>query len=181
MANSLQDQLLGAGLVDAKKAKKVKQQKRKQAKQAPKGQQQSDELKQSVKQAQAKKAEKDREINRQRELERQQREIQAQIKQLIEVNRINRENGETAYQFADGKLIKKIYVTDTLFEQLTRGRIAIVALGDGYELVPSQIADKIAQRDEAAIKVLNERNTSVDTVGEEDPYADYEIPDDLMW
>ena len=56
MANSLQDQLLKAGLVDQKKAKKVKQEKRKQAKQTPKGQQLEDEIKLAARQAQAEKS-----------------------------------------------------------------------------------------------------------------------------
>ena len=42
MAKSLQEQLLGAGLVDNKKAKAIKQQQRKQKKKQPKGHQQVD-------------------------------------------------------------------------------------------------------------------------------------------
>ena len=76
------------------------------------------------------------------------------------------------------KKIKKLNVTARQQDQLARGLIAIVALGDRHELVPAPIAEKIRQRDEAVVVLLNEKGTGVD---EDDPYADYPIPDDLMW
>lgn len=181
MANSLQDQLLKAGLVDQKKAKKVKQEKRKQAKQTPKGQQQEDEIKLAARQAQAEKSQRDREANLQRERENEAKAIKAQIKQLIEVNRIDRKGGETAYQFIDAKKVKKLYITEELQEQLIKGKIAVVKLGEGYELVPTPVAEKIAQRDETIVLVLHVGEIENADSPEEDPYADYQIPDDLMW
>ena len=43
--------------------------------------------------------------------------------------------------------------------------------------MPTTVAEKIRQRDEAAVVLLNDRNVQ----DEDDPYADYPIPDDLMW
>jgi uncharacterized protein YaiL (DUF2058 family) len=65
---------------------------------------------------------------------------------------------------------------------LGKGQIAIVKLGELYELVPTAVAEKIKQRDEGLVVMLSE-NTSVSTdqVDEDDPYADFKIPDDLMW
>jgi len=57
--------------------------------------------------------------------------------------------------------------------------IAIIKLGDQYELVPSPVAEKIAQRDESRIILQNQ--ASKDSGDEDDSYADYQIPDDLMW
>ena len=57
--------------------------------------------------------------------------------------------------------------------------IAISKLGEEYELVPANIAEKIAQRDASVILVHNQ--PGADQVDEDDPYADYPIPDDLMW
>ncbi len=176
---SLQDQLLNAGLVDQKKAKQIKQQKRKANKQN-KGKPQLDEGKIAAQQALAKKAERDRELNRQRNALAEEKALQAQITQLITLNRIDRAQGELAYQFTDGKKIKKLYVNELLQNQLIKGIIAIVKLGESYELVPKAIAEKIAQRDQAAVLVLNEPSQQ-DTVDEDDPYAAYQIPDDLMW
>lgn len=179
MAKSLQEQLMGAGLVDQKKAKAISKEKRKKAKQTPKGHQQEDEIKAAAKQKLAEKAERDRAMNQERQKEIEAKEIQAQIKDLITKNAIARKNGEIAYSFTHNKKIKKLYVDETLQAQLARGQIAIVAEGESYELVPKAVADKVAQRDAARVVVQNERSKEV--ADEDDPYADFQIPDDLMW
>ncbi len=181
---SLQEQLLKAGLADAKKAKKINKEKRQQAKQQPKGQQQIDEAALAARQALAEKAERDRELNRQRDEQAQLRAIEAQIKQLITLNRIDRsgrsdETADVAYQFTHGTKIKKLYVTGRLQEQLINGLVAIVELEGNYELVPARIAEKISQRNPDRILLKNESGT--EQIDEDDPYADYQIPDDLMW
>jgi uncharacterized protein YaiL (DUF2058 family) len=56
----------------------------------------------------------------------------------------------------------------------------LVKFGDGYELVRRQIAEKIAQRDATCILVQNAGSTET-AAAEDDPYADFKIPDDLMW
>ena len=106
----------------------------------------------------------------------------AQIKQLIETNKIDRTGGEVAYQFTDDKKNKKLYVTDVQFNQVTKGIIAIVRFAEGYELVPAAVAAKIASRDASLVLVLNVKSeTTATETAEDDPYADYQIPDDLMW
>ena len=67
MVKSLQEQLMGAGLVDQKKAKAIGKEKRKKAKQTPKGHQQEDEVKLAAKQKLAEKAERDRAMNQERQ------------------------------------------------------------------------------------------------------------------
>ena len=181
MSKSLQDQLMGAGLVDKKKAKAIGKAKRQKAKQTPKGHQSEDEIKLAAKQKLADKAERDRALNLERQKEVEAKEILAQIKQLINSNKIARGQGEIAYSFTHDKKIKKLYVTDKLQGQLARGQIAIVAQGEAFELVPQVVAEKIAQRDAGLVVLLNERSASKDEVDEEDPYADFQIPDDLMW
>lgn len=69
--------------------------------------------------------------------------------------------------------------------QLINGRLAIARLfinasGDcEYAIIPAVVADKIAQRDADSI-VLNSA-LSQEEQDEDDPYADFKIPDDLMW
>lgn len=186
---SLKDQLLKAGLIDQSKAEKADREQRKQdhqktAKAKKKAQKTGevivDEAKVLADKARQEQAERSRELNRQQREQAGQKAIQAQIKQLIEMNRIDRKSGEVSYQFADGSKIKKIYVTEKLQDQLACGVIALVKLGEGYELVPKQVAEKIAQRDAACILVQNTRSNQ-QAAEEDDPYADYQIPDDLMW
>ncbi|GAA0851217.1 DUF2058 family protein [Marinobacter szutsaonensis] len=176
---SLQDQLLKAGLADEKKAKAIRSEKRKQRKQQPKGAVQVNEAEIRARQAREEKAERDRQLNLQRQKEAEKKAIQAQIRQLVETNRLDRSRGETSYQFVDGKKIKKILVDDTMVDQLSRGRLAVVRLGENYDVVPEKVARKIMERDEGAIVVLHDRKK--DDQGDDDPYAGYEIPDDLMW
>jgi uncharacterized protein len=95
------------------------------------------------------------------------------------MNRIARERGDVAYQFKDGTTIKKIYITQQLQKDLINGRLAIAKLANDYELLPAAAAEKIMQRDESVIVLLNRDERAV--VDEDDPYAAYQIPDDLMW
>lgn len=180
---SLQDQLLQAGLIDDKKAKQAKKDKRKQAKQSRRSSEPVvDEVKQSAQAARAEKAERDRALNRQREQEMQEKAIADQIRQLIETHRQNKGAGpnDVEYNFTDDKLIKKMRVSPAVQRQIVRGQLAIVRLGEGYELVPRAIADKIAQRDEQAVVVANTPSAEQQS-DDDDPYKDYVIPDDLMW
>ncbi len=178
--SSLQEQMLKAGLVDAKKAKQNQKDKRKAAKVQKKSKHEVvDETKLQAQKAREEKAAKDRELNAQRQAELERKAVAAQIKQLIEMNAQSKGGGDIAYNFTDGKQIKKLYVTAELQRLLTRGRLAIVKLGENYELVPTPVAEKIAERDESAIVSVAE--VSNDATEEDDPYADYQIPDDLMW
>ena len=173
--SNLKSQLLKSGLVDAKRAKKVHQQQLEAGKNA------KNETKEAVQKAMAEKAERDRLLNLQRKEEQEKKAIGAQIKQLIESNKISRTGGEVAYQFTDDKKIKKLYISDVQFSQITKGIIAIVRFADGYELVPARVAEKIASRDADLVLVLNTKQEATATeAAEEDPYADYQIPDDLM-
>ncbi|PHQ23696.1 nucleoprotein/polynucleotide-associated enzyme [Marinobacter guineae] len=176
---SLQDQLLKAGLADEKKAKTIRSEKRKQRKQQPKGAVQVNEAEIRARQAREEKAERDRQLNLERQQAAERKAIQAQIRQLVESNRLDRSRGETSYQFVHDKKIKKIFVDDKMVDQLSRGRLAIVHINDNYEILAEGVARKIMERDENAVVVLHDRNK--DDVGEDDPYAGYEIPDDLMW
>jgi len=180
---SLQDQLRKAGMVDAKKAKQLEKEKRKQAKQRKKGEAAPDSsAKVAADQAKVDKLNKDREANRQQQLAAEQKAIAAQIIQLIETNCIDRGKSDVGFQFVDGKKIKKIYVDEVLQRQLEKGQIAIVTLRGNYELVSAAVAEKIAQRDPDIIILLNEKTTNAEgETEEEDPYAAYKIPDDLMW
>lgn len=176
---SLQDQLLKAGLVDKKQVKQVNKEKRKQTNVTRRSADVVvDEVKQQAEQARLEKAERDRDLNRQRDQELNNKAIAAQIKQLVDNNR-QPKGGDVEYNFTDGKHIKKIRVQPDIQQQLIRGQLAIVKSAGEYELVPRIIADKIAVRDAACIVVANVKAANDNK--DDDPYADYVIPDDLMW
>jgi uncharacterized protein YaiL (DUF2058 family) len=176
---SLQDQLLKAGLVDDKKAHKIKKNKQKQTRQKQKNKlETTDEAKLAAQQAQLEQAERDRQLNQQRKAETERKAIAAQVRQLVEMNRQPREAGDIDYSFTDSTLIKRMHVTAPQAKQLGEGRLCIIKMDGQYELIPTLVAEKIQQRDESAI-ILS--NPSTEEPDEDDPYADYKVPDDLMW
>ncbi|MEY4209779.1 MAG: hypothetical protein RLZ92_157 [Pseudomonadota bacterium] len=177
---SLQDQLLKSGLTSDAKAKQVKTEKRKQAKvQRNNGVEVVDEIKLSAEQARQQQAERDRELNRLKQQAEAQKALAAQIVQISQLNRIEQDSNGLAYQFNHQNKVKTVYVSEKVREALINGRAGIIGLDSGYEIVPAEIARKIQDRDANRVVVLNQISQA--TMAEDDPYADYQIPDDLMW
>jgi len=179
MAKSLQEQLLEAGAVDKNRAQKIKKKKHKQAKQRARGAGSEDAVKQSVRDAEAAKLAKDREISRAHQAALDEKAIAAQVRQLIDNNGIERDEGDSPYNFSDGGIVKTIRISAAQHQQVVNGRIAIARLDGGYALIAAKVASKIAERDPDSIIV---QNTTDDEAFEgDDEYADYQIPDDLTW
>lgn len=175
---TLQEQLLKAGLVTSKKAAKVQRT-------AKKSRVQAREAREAVEENKKAQLERDKQLSEQQKQAALAKEYKAQIKQLIEMNRITVSRGDIGFNFTDNNLIKKIEVDKTTQIQLINGRLAIARLiidsnGESeYAIIPASVADKIAQRD-ASFIVLNSA-LSQEEQDEDDPYADFKIPDDLMW
>ncbi|MBE9527076.1 MAG: DUF2058 domain-containing protein [Proteobacteria bacterium] len=180
MGNALQEQLLNAGLVDKNQANRAKSNKHKKMKQQRNTKQGVvDEAKQLAEKAIQEKAQRDRDLNRKKEDKALEKAIIAQIIQLINVNKIKKGNGDDlAYNFEDNKSVKRVFVTQEVHDNIANGRLTIVKLQGQYEIVPTPVADKIKQRDESYIILKNEVQ---ETTEEDEFYADYDIPDDLMW
>ncbi|MEQ8515072.1 MAG: DUF2058 domain-containing protein [Chromatocurvus sp.] len=182
MAGSLQDQLLNAGLADAKKAKQLAKEKRKESRVARRsGVEVVDEAKVAAQEALADKAQRARALNEERNADAQRKAVNAQIRQLIDNHRVPRDRGDIGFNFTDGKKVKKLYVTGMQQKQLSAGNLAIARQGDGHELVPAPVASKIAERDSSRVIFCQESGDSGLTEEEQDWYKDYDIPDDLMW
>ncbi|KAB8306891.1 uncharacterized protein YaiL (DUF2058 family) [Rahnella sp. BIGb0603] len=175
---TLQEQLLKAGLVTSKKMDKVQRT-------AKKSRVQSREARAAVEENKKAQLERDKQLNEQQKQAALSKEHKAQVKQLIEMNRIDISKGDIGFNFTDNNLIKKVFVDKTTQAQLISGRLAIARLvtesnGESqYAIIPASVADKIAQRDASSI-VLNSA-LSQEEQDEEDPYADFKVPDDLMW
>lgn len=183
MANPFQEQLLKAGLVDEKRVKKVRHdeaRKRKgkagnQADTAP------DPALKAAEEARRLEAERSRELNRRQKEAAERRALEAQVRQLVDTHRQSREGAELPYHFQHGTAVRRILVTREQRDRLGNGRLGIVTLDDEhYDIVPRDAAEKIRERDASRLVLLNEpaQKTEKD---EDDPYAGYEVPDDLMW
>lgn len=178
--NPLQAQLLKSGLANEAKAREVKAEKRKQDKlKRNNGVEIVDDVKFSAEQARQQQIERDRELNRQRKEAEDRKALTAQIKQLAELNRIAQQADGLSYQFSDDGKVKTVYVSHKVREALIDGRAGIVKLAHGYDIVPAEIARRIQVRDADSVVVLNQPTQQVAV--EDDPYAAFQIPDDLMW
>ncbi|HDL7983475.1 TPA: DUF2058 domain-containing protein, partial [Yersinia enterocolitica] len=146
---------------------------------------QAREAREAVEENKKAQLERDKQLSEQQKQAALSKEYKAQVKQLIEMNRINLSKGDIGFNFTDNNLIKKIVVDKMTQAQLISGRLAIarvVADNNGeseYAIIPASVADKITQRDADSI-VLNSA-LSQEEQDEEDPYADFKVPDDLMW
>ncbi|WP_312816846.1 DUF2058 domain-containing protein [Atlantibacter subterraneus] len=175
---TLQEQMLKAGLVTSKKMAKVQRT-------AKKSRVQAREAREAVEENKKAQLERDKQLSEQQKQAVLSKEYKAQVKQLIEMNRITVAKGNIEFNFTDSNLIKKVVVDKTMQAQLINGRLAIARLAvDGkdtfdYAIIPASVADKIAQRDADSI-VLNSA-LSQEEQDEDDPYADFKVPDDLMW
>jgi uncharacterized protein YaiL (DUF2058 family) len=179
MALSLRDQLLKAGLVNEKQAKQAGKEKQRQQRLEKKGHVEKDESqKLAAQQAMAEKAARDQELNRQQQEKVEQKARIAQIKQLIEVSRLPKLTTEDYYNFVDDKKVKRLSVNTLVRNKLSSGSLAIVRHGGGYEVIPRDAALKIQERDARRVVLLN---TPTEAPDADDPYAAYQVPDDLMW
>ena len=181
MGKSLADQLLGAGLVDEKKVKKAKQEKRKAKKMARSGiAVETDNSAERIAEEKAAQVERDRLLNLERQQQEQEKAMRAQAVQMLEQHQLDCA-GEVTFNFVDPRTnkVKQLHVDAHTQRHLAQANLAICLLRDKYVVVPRNIAEKAAQRfADVLIYIAPEQEAQVD---EDDPYKDYQIPDDLMW
>ncbi len=184
MRNPLQDQLLKAGL--AKKGKLAQVMREQTRQRHAKGAQPADADKVDAAQLHAERVERDRRIAAERNAQARQRELQAQVRQIIEMHKVPA-SGEMPYAFDHAGRIIRTYVDVVQRSQLAKGVLVIARHGDDHVLLPRAAADKVLERDPASI-VLDHRSrdaggtTSQHDSNDDDAfYARFEVPDDLIW
>jgi len=184
MAESLFNQLKKAGLVSEQKAKQVQKAKGKaqfqQTKQIPAKPAAGGEVcapDDPVLLAAAAKAERARLLNRERQAQQVKKAALAEVRQLIETHRLRQDEGTMRYQFVDGTTVKSMAVTPEVHQRLVTARLRIARFDGGYALIPAPAAEKIAQR---ATDVLVPQSGTHATHADHD-YAEFEVPDDLIW
>ncbi|MEE9319560.1 MAG: DUF2058 domain-containing protein [Granulosicoccus sp.] len=174
---SLQDQLLKAGLANRKQAVTARKAKNTREKMQRKGQLVVDEVAELADKADAEKREKDKALNLQMVAKAEERAIQAQIDQIVDLNRIM-ERGDVEFSFTDQAVVRAMQLEDSQRRAVVAGALVIVSVGTAYELIPRKVAKKIAERDPSRLVVMNDSDTGVDI---DDEYGDFQVPDDLMW
>lgn len=177
---SLQEQLVKSGLTSDAKAKQIRSEKHKQSVQIRCNNAQIvNEAKLLAQKTKAEQLQKDKALNLQNQAAAEQKALETQIKQLIELNRQPMDTNGSAFHFNDHNKVKTIYVSEAMRQAIITGYVAIVKYEQHYEVVPAEIAQKLKLRDAGCIMLFNE--TSQQTSAGNDPYAEFVIPDDLMW
>ncbi|MBT1445486.1 DUF2058 family protein [Shewanella sp. JM162201] len=181
MANALQQQLLKAGLASKQKLKDVNTKKRRDRKSnIDDG---SAALKESIAEQKARQAAEDKALNEQRF---QEALAKGQVRSLItEIKRLAislPERAEIKFNYTIGSKIHSVYINEKLQTQLLGGLLGIVRYEDTSLLVPHKLAERVALLVPDWCGYLWQATDAAPAASEEDdPYADYVIPDDLMW
>lgn len=188
MGQSLQDQLLASGLANKKQARKAKQDKarqkpkKNQKKNAPAPDTEQDRIaREAAAAAEAKRA-RDRQQSAAANEKRREKERRAAVDQLIARHVVAREpapEDDPPYSFTMDGRIRRLSVSRNQRARLADGRLGIVRRGENSLLVERRIAERL-------IEMIPERvvlNTPTPSAADDpdDPYAGYEVPDDLMW
>lgn len=179
MRNPLQEQLLKAGL--AKKSK-LDQVAREQAKQRHSRSAPAPNTDQAdAERARLEKVERDRALSAQRNAQAKAAEQRAQVRQIVEQNRLKPE-GEIDYRFTHEGVIRSVLVTDAVRRQLANGSLVIACHDQGYAIVPRAAAEKIEARDGSMIALDHGRTAPpVSDAGDDEYYSRFKVPDDLVW
>jgi len=205
MAQSLQDQLLKAGLVTEKqvqesrrKDSRGRKQAKKPAKKARPPQARSvvpavatpgaaplTDREREVARQRAAKVARDRALNFDRVADAEKKARRAAVRQLVQSNEQKVEAGaDVPYNFQRGRKIKRIYVSAAQREQLLAGTLALVGLDNNYHLLQPAVGARVLEMAPDAWMLRNDPSAKPPSPGSEpaeDPYAGYEVPDDLMW
>lgn len=182
MNELFREQLLNAGLVSKKQAKAAVHQENVSRKQRRKRNKSGDAseaptLQDAQAALEAKRAQ-DRELNLARAAAKREQALVAQVNDLITQHALSGWKGDVDYHFSDGGKVKTLRVSPTCQKELGDGVTGIAIGSAGYVIVPRTVALKIEERVPERLVLLNEPDVPL---AEDDPYAEFPVPDDLMW
>lgn len=188
MSNSLRDALLNAGVITKEKADRSAGNQRKQAHQAHKQSKKAkaastldpNSVKAKAVRAQAEKAARDKELNRKRDEAKARSELGQRLADLIKTKACNDADAQIPHNFVEGRHVRRLYVTADQHKALLAGTMAIAPVGKRHYLIDAETIDKVMRLNpEQKMYFFNEEGKG--EPAEDDPYAGYEVPDDLMW
>ena len=180
-ANPLQEQLLKAGLVKKSRLAEVTREQNRAL--HAKGPAAPSEIQLEAGRARAEKAERDRALAAERKAQARVAELRAQARQIVQDRKVPR-TGEDEYRFTADGAIRTILVDDDLRRKLSSGALVIARLDERYELLPRLAADKVRERDPGMIVLDHGQAADAppDATSEDDAYyAQFKVPDDLVW
>ena len=180
--NPLQEQLLKAGLV---KKSKVAEAAREQHKaRHGKGPAKPSDVALEAERTRLEKVERDRALERERKAQARLAELRAQARQIINDKQVPGA-GDSEYRFDADGAIRSLLVSDEQRRQLASGALVIVRLGERYVLLPRAAGDKVRERDPGMVALDHgtggDTGQSAATTEDDAYYAQFQVPDDLIW
>ncbi|HEU0153626.1 MAG TPA: DUF2058 domain-containing protein [Arenimonas sp.] len=179
--NPLQEQLLKAGL--AKKSKAAEAARAQDKARLGKGPSDQAEIQREAERARLEKIERDRALAAGQKAKAREAELRAQARQIIQDKKVPR-TGESEYRFSADGAIRTVLIDDDQRKQLASGALVVARLGDRYELLPRRAGDQVRERDPALV-VLDHGQPgdapATDSAEDDAYYAQFKVPDDLVW
>ena len=180
--NPFQEQLLKAGLVKKSKLAEVAREQNR-ARHA-KGRSAPGEIQLEAERLRAEKVERDRALAAESKAKARITELRAQARQIIQDRKVPR-SGESEYRFTADGAIRTLLVNEDLRKKLSSGALVIARRDESYELLPRAAAEKVRERD-ASLIVLDHGQAvgskpSPASAEDDAYYAQFQVPDDLVW
>lgn len=188
-ANALQAQLLKAGLVKKSQVSQVANQQAKARvdkhdSKAAAVAAEAENARIEAEKARLDKVERDRQLAAERNTQRRAGELRAQARQIISDKKVVAK-GEAEYRFNDGEVVRTVLMSEALRQQVIDAALVIARDGDGFALLPRPAAAQVRERAAELIVLDNAGRDYVEpsTGNAEDDayYAQFQVPDDLMW
>jgi hypothetical protein len=178
--NPLQAQLIKAGLAKKSKAAEVEREQNK-ARQG-KGPATPSEIQREAERLRAEKVEHDRALEAERKAKAHSAELRAQARQIIADKKVPRA-GDSEYRFTADGAIRTVLVNEDLRKKLSSGVLVIARRDESYELLPRAAAEKVRERDASLIVLDHGQGAGSEPATSEDDayYAQFQVPDDLVW
>src|SRR5690606_31604927 len=134
--------------------------------------------------ARLEKVERDRALERERKVQARQAELRAQARQIIQDKQVPCA-GDSDYRFDADGAIRSLLVGNEQRRQLASGALVIARLGDRYVLLPRAAGDKVRERDAGMVVLDHGKDAGAGeaaATSEDDAYyAQFQVPDDLVW
>ena len=178
MANSLQDQLLKAGLVSREKLKESRQDTRRKRKRSG-GKPAPDPVAGAAAKRRQEQQQRDKRLNADREQQRHDQEQRLRIRELVLANSLNVADADQRYNVVREGRIRRLYVTAEQRAELSDGQLAVTIAKGRNHIISLQVAEKIRELLPGYFIYLSTELASENEAAGD--YAEFKVPDDLMW
>ena len=190
MRGSLQDQLLKSGIATEEQLKKPKP-KIKPVSKSRKSHSKSN-AKTNNKPSQASRVQQNAQQNKQPKQKTAEeaptlgKALRTEIKQLLKTNKLNDKTGEIPYNYVIAGQVKRFYINEKQQIELKAGKMVIVNWNTISYLITTEAEVELRKLHPtievaSVISETESAKTQDKKKDENDPYSDYEIPDDLSW